>query len=245
MRYSRSKVRSSSILRSRLVRFSSRRAHDLVAATLGLLLHGGGAGAGLPLHRLGAGPRVADHRVGAVLGLGDHLLALLAGVAHQAVAVALGAGQHLLGLRLGLVDVAVGGLGRQGQHPGRAGAVVLAGLRRDHRRRHGRRGRRLGGRGELGAAAGAGAQFVVLLDQAGELGLDDVEEGVDLVLVVTPLADRWLLEDDVVHVGRRQWHLSVTSGRTAGTGASDGGATCGTSTPNLAGRSLTTRQVPA
>jgi hypothetical protein len=66
-----------------------------------------------------------------------------------------------------------------------------------------------------GGGATAGAQLVVLLDQAGELALHHVEEGVDLVLVVTAFADRRLLEDDVVHVGRRQWqraHLGSDDG---------------------------------
>ena len=41
----------------------------------------------------------------------------------------------------------------------------------------------------------------VLLDEAGQLDLDDVEERVDLLLVVAPLADRRLLEGDVVDFG--------------------------------------------
>src|SRR5215218_1089731 len=76
-----------------------------------------------------------------------------------------------------------------------------------------------------GATAGAaGAELVVLLDQAGQLGLHDVEEGVDLVLVVAPLADGRLLEDDVVHVGRREWHLrSPQVGRRARDGSRTNG----------------------
>jgi hypothetical protein len=182
-------------------------AHGLDVPALGVLVESGGLGARLALHGLRAGAGVADHRVGAVLGLGDHLLALRAGVAHQAVAVGLGAGQHLLGLRLGLVDVPVGRLGGQREHPGSPGAVVLAGLL-DRRRGCGdlRRGGRLGALVGPRGATTAGTELVVLLDQAGQLGLHHVEERVDLVLVVAPLADGRLLEDDVVHVGRREWH---------------------------------------
>jgi hypothetical protein len=156
-------------------------------------------------HRVGAGAGVAQHRVGPLLGLGELLLALGAGVGQHPVAVGLRAADQLVGLLLGLVDVPVGGLGRQGQHPGGAHAVVLAGLL--HRRR-GRSGGDGLGRPLLGAgrAATVAAELVVLLDQASELGLDHVEEGVDLVLVVATLADRRLLEDDVVHVGGREWH---------------------------------------
>ena len=65
----------------------------------------------------------------------------------------------------------------------------------------------------LHAAAGTGAgellielgdpltQVGVLLDEAGQLVLDQIEEGVDLVLVVAALADRRLAERDVVDVG--------------------------------------------
>src|SRR5690606_41672706 len=50
------------------------------------------------------------------------------------------------------------------------------------------------------------AQVLVLLDQASQLGLDQVQERVDLVLVVPPLPDRGLAERDVVDVGGRQRH---------------------------------------
>src|SRR6266540_2351285 len=49
-------------------------------------------------------------------------------------------------------------------------------------------------------------QLVVFLDETGELTLYLVKEGVDLLLVVPPLADRGLLECDVVDVGRGQRH---------------------------------------
>src|SRR5581483_11620855 len=49
-------------------------------------------------------------------------------------------------------------------------------------------------------------EVVVLLDQPSELGLNEVEEGVHLVLVVAPLADRRLTERDVVNVGGGQRH---------------------------------------
>ena len=75
-----------------------------------------------------------------------------------------------------------------------------------------RRLRTLGVEGTCGTglAAGLGAQVVVLLDQPGQLHLDDVEEGVDLLLVVAALADRRLLERDIVDFGGSQRH-SVTS----------------------------------
>src|SRR2546423_1691528 len=49
-------------------------------------------------------------------------------------------------------------------------------------------------------------QLVVLLDETGEFALDLIQEGVDLLLVVAPLADGGLLERDVVDVGRGQRH---------------------------------------
>ena len=45
--------------------------------------------------------------------------------------------------------------------------------------------------------AAVGAQVIVFLDQSGQLDLDDVEECVDLLLVVTALAYRWLLEGHI------------------------------------------------
>jgi hypothetical protein len=50
------------------------------------------------------------------------------------------------------------------------------------------------------------AQLVVFLDQTGEFALDLVQEGVDLLLVVPPLADRGLFKGHVVHVGRGERH---------------------------------------
>src|ERR671926_933335 len=49
-------------------------------------------------------------------------------------------------------------------------------------------------------------EIVVLFDQPSQLGLNKVEEGVHLVLVVAPLADRRLTERDVVNVGGGQRH---------------------------------------
>ena len=54
-------------------------------------------------------------------------------------------------------------------------------------------------------------EVVVLLDETRELHLDDVEEGVDLFLVVPTLADRRLLERDVVYFGRGKRHFQITS----------------------------------
>jgi len=50
------------------------------------------------------------------------------------------------------------------------------------------------------------SEILVLLDQPGQLGLDQIEERVDLVLVVPPLPDRGFAERDVVDVGGRQRH---------------------------------------
>jgi hypothetical protein len=55
------------------------------------------------------------------------------------------------------------------------------------------------------------AEVVVLLQQATELGFDEVEERVHLVLVVAPLPDRRLAERDVVNVGRGQRHRISSS----------------------------------
>ena len=49
-------------------------------------------------------------------------------------------------------------------------------------------------------------QIGVLLDEAGQLVLDQIEEGIDLVLVVAALADGWLAERDVVDVGWCERH---------------------------------------
>src|SRR3954454_24804145 len=68
------------------------------------------------------------------------------------------------------------------------------------------------------AALHVRAQLVVFLDETGEFALDLVKEGVDLLLVVPPLADRGLLERDVVDVGRGQRHrnsLGSVAGRVA------------------------------
>jgi hypothetical protein len=49
-------------------------------------------------------------------------------------------------------------------------------------------------------------ELVVLLDEARELDLDDVEEGVDLLLVVPAFANRRFLEGHVVDFGGCEWH---------------------------------------
>src|SRR5581483_8435822 len=68
-------------------------------------------------------------------------------------------------------------------------------------------GARAGGAGPAAAAPlHLSPQLIVLFDQTGELTLDLIEEGVDLLLVVPPFAYRRLLEGDVVHVGRGQRH---------------------------------------
>ena len=54
------------------------------------------------------------------------------------------------------------------------------------------------------------AEIGVLLNQPSQLGLNEFEEGINLVLVVAPLADWRLTERDVVNVGGGQRHR-VTS----------------------------------
>jgi hypothetical protein len=49
-------------------------------------------------------------------------------------------------------------------------------------------------------------QVGVLLDESGQLGFHQVEEGVDLVFVVTTLADRRLAERHIVDVCGCQRH---------------------------------------
>jgi hypothetical protein len=55
------------------------------------------------------------------------------------------------------------------------------------------------------------AEIGVLLDQPSQLGLNKVEEGVYLVFVVTPLAQRRLTERDIANVGGHQRHRIITS----------------------------------
>jgi hypothetical protein len=47
------------------------------------------------------------------------------------------------------------------------------------------------------------AAIRVFLDEASKLVFNEIEESVDLILVITPLADRRLAESDVVNVGGR------------------------------------------
>ena len=74
------------------------------------------------------------------------------------------------------------------------------------------RARATAGRSRCGLSRGscpaAGPQVVVLLDETRQLDLDNVEEGVDLFLVVSALADRRFLERDVVHFSGSQRHTS-------------------------------------
>jgi hypothetical protein len=55
------------------------------------------------------------------------------------------------------------------------------------------------------------AEIGVLVDQASQLGRHQVEEGVHLIFVVAPLADRRLTERDVANVSRHQRHRIITS----------------------------------
>ena len=74
----------------------------------------------------------------------------------------------------------------------------------------------MGGLGTGAAGPGTGqllvqlgdplTQIGVLLDQPGQLVFNQVEEGIDLVLVVTALADRRLTERHIVDVGGCQRH---------------------------------------
>src|ERR1700710_2033963 len=51
-----------------------------------------------------------------------------------------------------------------------------------------------------------GAEISVLLDQPSQLGLNKIEEGIDLVLVVAPLAQRRLTKRDGGNVSGHQRH---------------------------------------
>jgi hypothetical protein len=55
------------------------------------------------------------------------------------------------------------------------------------------------------------AEIGVLVDQASQLGSHHVKEGVHLIFVVAPLADRRLTERDVANVDRHQRHQIITS----------------------------------
>jgi hypothetical protein len=55
-------------------------------------------------------------------------------------------------------------------------------------------------------------EVVVLLDETSQLGLDEVEERVHLVFIVSALTYRRFLEGDVMDVGWGQGHR-ITSGR--------------------------------
>src|SRR5690606_5189514 len=179
---------------------------DLVLQLLALLHEGA--------HHLAVallGVPVQVLRAGA--GLVDDLLGLAAGLAEDVVGLVPGAAQGLVGLAAGVGDGLVGGLLGEGQDP-RGGVHVLLGTGQAHvggHRRHRlldlRRGRRRSGLGlrRLGLHlllrllgllhAGVGhlaaeafgelaAQLLVLLDQPVQLGLDLVEEGVDLFFVI-------------------------------------------------------------
>ena len=153
-------------------------------------------------------PGLADHLVGLGAGVGEQLVGLGLGRAGQPVGGVLGQAEHLGGLdvRVPRCTGATGGCGApytgcdaaagsgSGSGSGSGWYSGMACVACD-------------------ATAGAGAgqllielgdpltQVGVLLDEPGQLVLDQIEEGVDLVLVVAPLADRRLAERDVVDVG--------------------------------------------
>jgi hypothetical protein len=206
------------------------RAHDLGVLALGVGLQCIGLLLSLPQLRFGPGLRVRQQRVGTLAGLGDRGLGLATGVADDLVGVGPCVGQQLVGLGLSLAGKTVGGVLREAEHAGGPDGLLLAQLRRRHRRcdRRGLRRldrlglglvdrNRLGGlRTRAGAGTGAGqllvqfgdalTQIGVLLDEASQLVLDQIEEGVDLVLVVTTLADRRLAERHIVDVCGCQRH---------------------------------------
>src|SRR5205807_9253101 len=128
----------------------------------------------------------------------------------------------------------VGGVLSQAQHPGGLHGLLLGGSReRCFGRRHGRRLDGLGfgdrnrlsglsrdGWADTGAASGGQlpvelldplAQIGVLFYEPRQLVLHQVEEGVDLVLVVTALADWRLTERHIVYVGWCKRHCSFPS----------------------------------
>jgi len=133
--------------------------------------------------------------------------------------------EQLVRLGLGGAGQPVGGVLGQGQHARRLEGLLFVG-RGGLRRRlvHGLRRLRLGllvrrdGLGGLRGAAGArGGQLLVqlgdpllkigvLFDEPGQLVLNQIEEGVDLVLVVAALTNRWLAERDIVDVSWCERH---------------------------------------
>src|SRR6476661_5899464 len=188
-------------------------ADDLRLLPLGVADQLGGLVTGLALEGLGAGARVGQHRVGLGLGLGGepfgHLLRHAEHLRHLDVVVAGGLtgpghlrrwrGHRTLrlhgplhGRRLDGPDLLRGRRNRP--HRGcwwtRAG-VLQVGLDVAE------------ALFELGDLL---AEIVVLLDQPGQLGLDQIEERVDLVLVVPPLPNGGFAERDVVDVSGRQRH---------------------------------------
>src|SRR4051812_30163661 len=206
---------------------------SLVAA---LPLQGLGPGAGVVEHRLGTRACVVDQPVGLRPGVAQQLLGLVARVRQHGVGLALGLGRepvgHLLSEAQDLrgLDVVVTAHVRATavvvrtriDHParlhrplrhrrGRLGALHLL-RRRRHLPHPGlwTRARllqvRVGVAEPLVELRDLLAQVVVLLDQPRELGLHEVQEGVDLVFVVPPLTNRGLAERDVVHVSGRQRH---------------------------------------
>src|SRR5208337_3432797 len=162
------------------------------------------------------GPRVAGNLLRLTPGLGEHLVRLAAGAA-----------QGLVGLPAGVGDGLVGSLLREREHTCGRVHVVLDARHPAHHDRLGLPALRLHALGrhhvwlrvrQRGAQRGyrrlttaqdfrqLGPELFVLLDQPVELGLDLVEEGVNLFLVVAwPEPGRTELL--VPHIRGRQRHL--------------------------------------
>src|SRR5918997_2208605 len=196
------------------------RAEDLGVLARCVALQRGSLLAGLPLQSLGPGTGVAQHGLGSRSGLVDHTVGLGSGIGEQLLRLGPGLAQHPIRYGLGLAGQPVSHLLSQAQHLGSLDVVVTTwcGLL-DHRRRH--RGHHRPWRLQRTKITSGidrrstelaiellnlVAEIVVFLDQTSQLGLNQVEEGVHLVLVVAPLADRRLTERDVVNVGGGQRH---------------------------------------
>jgi hypothetical protein len=167
--------------------------------------------------------RVAvEHGVGALAGFVDRGLGDVAGLGNHLVGVGPGVTEDFRRLGLSAGGEPVGGVLSQAEHPCRLQALLLRRAvvndGRGHGRHHGhrlrlvhrdrlRRHRSRAGGGQLGVEfADPLTQIGVLLDEPRQLRLDQIEEGVHLVLVVATLADGRLAERHIVHVGRCQWH---------------------------------------
>ena len=153
-------------------------------------------------------PRLADHLVCLCARIGEQLLRLGLGGRGQPVGGVLGQAEHAGGLEV--LVLADGGSRRRGWRLiDRLWRRLRFGLGLIQRNRlRGLRSAASPRRGQILVQLGHSlAEVGVLLDEPGQLVLDQIEEGIDLVLVVAALADGWLAERNVVNVGWSERHF--------------------------------------